>query len=94
MCIIRRWEGWKNIFHPGVILEPGSRTSGRRSMARLADGEVEERLRRVLSLLSRSRWGLSEAEIARETGWGPQRLPLKSESVLTGNQPEEAHVDQ
>ena len=38
-------------------------------MARLFEGEHEERQERLLRLLRRHRWGLRESEIAQELGW-------------------------
>lgn len=38
-------------------------------MARLQDGEHEERENIVLRLLKRLRWGPRESEVAEELGW-------------------------
>jgi len=38
-------------------------------MARLQDGEREERENALLRLLKRLRWGVRESEIAEELGW-------------------------
>lgn len=38
-------------------------------MARLQDGEREERENIVLRLLKRLRWGPRESEVAEELGW-------------------------
>jgi predicted transcriptional regulator len=39
-------------------------------MARLQDGEREERENIVLRLLKRLRWGSRESDMAEELGWG------------------------
>ena len=39
-------------------------------MARLQDGEREERENKVLRLLKQLRWGPRESDVAEELGWG------------------------